>query len=515
MIDPRLSFVGSLTGDVSAVPALIGGTPVRIVAGTDATRSFAGQALIYQLSTLAYRLFDHVELIGDESALSHPNVPYLEGAFLPALRRLLPTLRKLTDPVAPDRQAVTVVVGHDASESGNLYLGASGWTAYFSANDPQPLRGDDNPLGALAAGTLGAAELFKFVFHDLLTGAFAKPSYVLSLLDYGTGGVDQAVREPELPGTIYLDAALFGCGSIGCGLLSGLLLMPQLRGSITTVDNGVFDSKNPYKYSLIDWETGRQGLRKAAWAEAQINGLANGRIAARSFHGTAEEYVASLPVDYKIPLAFSAVDTTEARFQIQDALPRHIVNAGIDGTSAEVSSHGFGQGPCLACLGMQKALESWNVQPIASALNLPPARVRGLIQGNLALEEQDVALIRASAGLPPDLRATLESYLGQPVLSLWNRVAYSETTVQVGAAVPIRVTTAFVSAFAGVLMLAEGIKRSCPELQRYQVSNSYRQELLGVPAGGTFQHARDKQGWCLCHSNFRQAIYRNKYETVI
>ena len=514
MIDPRLSFVGSLTGDVSAVPALIGGTPVRIVAGTGATSSFVGQVLTYQLSTLAYRLFDRVELIGDESAPSHPDIPYLEGAFLPALRRLLPTLRELPKPVASERQAVTIVVGNGASETGTLYLGASGWTAYFSANDPQPVYGSDNPLGALAAGAIGAAELFKFVFRHLLTGAFTKPSYALSLLDYGGGGADSALREPELPGDIDLDATLFGCGSIGCGLLAGLLLTPQLHGSITLVDNGVFDHRNPYKYSFIDWETGRHGLRKATWAEAQINGLANGRIVARSFHGTAEEYVASLPANYKIPLAFSAVDTTEARFQIQDTLPRYIVNAGIDGTSAEVSSHGFGQGPCLACLGMQKALESWNVQPISSALNLSPSRVRGLIQGNLPMEEEDLALIRVSINLPQELRITLESFLGQPVLSLWNRVAYSETTVQIGAAAPIRVTTAFVSAFAGVLMLAEGIKRSCLELQQYQVSNSYRQELLGVPAGGTFQHVRDKMGWCLCHSNFRQAIYRKKYETA-
>ena len=207
------------------------------------------------------------------------------------------------------------------------------------------------------------------------------------------------------------------------------------------------------------------------------------------------------------------MDTTEARFQIQDVLPGHIINAGIDGTLAEVSSHGFGQGPCLACLGMQKSLESWNVQPIAAALNLYPARVRELILGNLPMNEQDLALIQVAAGLPAEMHLTLMTFLGQPVLSLWSRVAYSETMVQAGAAAPVRVTTAFVSAFAGVMLLAEAIKYACPELRQYQVSNSYQQQLLGVPAGGTFQHARNKQGWCLCHSNFRQAIYRTKYAT--
>lgn len=511
MTDPRFSFIGSLTGNADIVASLIGGTPVRIVVSDNACRSFTGQVLVYQLTTLAYRLFDQVELVGSEDVRSSPDVPYFQGFFIQSLRQLLPTLRERPDMGVATRQAVTIVVGSGALETGNLYLGASGWAAYFSTEQPQTVNGGDNPLGALAAGALGAAELFKFVFQGYLTGAFSKSNYSLSLLDYKAATGDQAISEPTLPRKIFMDATLIGCGSIGCGLLSGLLLVPQLHGAVTAIDNGVFDCKNPYKYSFIDWEAGRKGLKKADWAQKQISSNAGGRIIARSYDGTVEEYVANLPIEYRIPLALSAVDTTEARFQIQDALPGHILNAGINGTLAEVSSHSFGQGPCLACLGMQKALESWNVQPIANALNLNPVRVRELILGNLPMNEQDLALIQAAASLPIELHAALATFLGQPMLSLWNRVVYSETMVQAGATAPVRVTTAFVSAFAGVTLLAEAVKYACPELQQYQVFNSYQQELLGVPAEGTFQHERDKQGWCLCHSNFRQAIYRSKY----
>ncbi len=92
-------------------------------------------------------------------------------------------------------------------------------------------------------------------------------------------------------------------------------------------------------------------------------------------------------------------------------------------------------------------------------------------------------------------KEALYSFVGQPLLSLWNRVAYSETVVNTGGAAPVQVqvTTAFVSAFAGILLLSELIKDAAPELRKYKVNNSYQQQLLGIPAGGTFMHQREPQ----------------------
>ena len=197
--------------------------------------------------------------------------------------------------------------------------------------------------------------------------------------------------------------------------------------------------------------------------------------------------------------------------EIQDTLPERILNAGIDGTLAQVSTHGFGEGPCLACLSMQVALEVWNAEPIAARTGLSSARVHQLILRNEAMAQQDLDTIRLRHLVSDEYLSSLDSFLGQPLLSFWNRVAYSETPVQVSGVPSILVTTAFVSAFAGVLLLAELIKQSVPELQPYRVSNSYQHQLLGIPAGGLFQDARDARGWCLCHSTYRLAIYREKY----
>ena len=507
MSDPRFTFLRSVTvDDEHTLAELIRGTTIRILLSRDATKTFAGQVLTYQLATLTARLFDRVEICGEDTDLCHPRLTLLSGPFLAELRLLLGKLRPLT-PMAESSRIVNVVVGEDVQIQGHIFLGATAWGALFSQTDPQSVSDTTNPIGALTAGTLGASEVFKHVFGGKLRGAVNVPGYTLSMLDYGEVGVS----EPSLPDRIDVEATLFGSGSIGCGFLLGTLFTPQLHGALTIVDNGCFDTKNPYKYALLDWSTAQQGPYKAVWTQQQVQRYAPDRLTARAFVGTAESYVASLPHDYTIPLALSAVDTPDARLEIQDTLPERILNAGIDGTLAEVSTHGFGEGPCLACLSMQVALEAWNAGPIAARTGLSPARVHQLIQRNEAMTLQDLDAIRARHIVSDEYLSSLDSFLGQPLLSFWNRVAYSEAPVHVGGSSSVLVTTAFVSAFAGILLLAELVKASVAELQKYQVNNSYQQQLLGIPAKNFFRYERDSRGWCLCHSTYRLAIYREKY----
>jgi hypothetical protein len=129
------------------------------------------------------------------------------------------------------------------------------------------------------------------------------------------------------------------------------------------------------------------------------------------------------------------------------------------------------------------------------------------------MEPEDIEVIQDANLLPADIVDTLDTFLGQPLLSLWNRqIAYSDAALNVneGGPQPL-VSTAFVSAFAGVLLLAELYKEVDPELAAYAVQNAYQQELLGVPAGNVFGYPRDARGWCLCRSSFRLNAYSEKY----
>ncbi len=507
MNDPRFSFLTSVSSSSTTedVAQLLANTNIQITVSPEVNTSFSGQVLVYQLATLLARLFDHITLIGDEEAPCHTYLSLLSGPFLPTLRNLLPTLRPLGPPSSPNN-VVNVVVGTSA-EKAHIFVGAGPWSAKVSRIEPQGITDALNPIGSLAAGALGASEIFKEIFRGQLQGAVINNGYSLSLLDYSPN----TRAEPLLPGPLSIDATLFGCGSIGCGFLQGALLVPQLQGRLVMVDNGRFDTKNPYKYSLVDWAAGTQGPFKAVWTQQQIRRYTTGRLQGEAFVGTAESYIANLTSDYKIPLAISAVDTIEARFEIQDTLPRAIVNAGVDGTLAMVSTHNFGSGPCLACLGMQSELESWNAKAIAERTGLSPGRVYELIRGNEAMTTNDIDEIKARNIVKAELLQDVDTFVGQPLLSFWNRVAYSETTLQLPSLPPVKITTAFVSAFAGVLLLAEVIKTLDPTLQAYRVNNSYQHQLLGIPAGGVFQYQREPNGWCLCHSSYRQMIYQGKY----
>ncbi len=525
MTDPRLSFVESVASEGhEALFQRLERTRVEIVAAPETVVTFAGQVLVYQIATLASRLFDQVAISIDEETLVHSRLGFLglteEHRFAMVLRDTLAAIRPRPDSRerAPQSSVIRVLVGQplsstDAVDHFDLFVGCTGWCALLSVVNPLPVSALTLSVGALAAGALAASEIFKYVFRDVLRGTLmlepnGREAYSLSLLTFGDTSDEP---EPELPDDIDIDITLFGCGSIGCAAMLGILVTPQFRGSVTTVDNGSFDERNPYKYVLLDSASASAKVAKAQWARNLLAGATADRLHVVSFEGTAAEYVASLPADYTMPLALSAVDTLDARFEIQDTMPKRIVNAGIDATVAEVSVHGFGEGPCLACLGVGRTRESWNAKPIADRVGLSEERVHKLILGNGPLEAADIEVIIASNTAPAELLADVASFQGQPILSFYNRVLYSEAAIVTASGMRARVTTAFVSAFAGALILAEVIKESIGNLHRFRVDNSYRQDLLGIPADGQLRYTRDATGWCACHSGFRQMVYRRKY----
>ncbi len=232
MTDPRFSFVGSISPAGEAeLQDRLGGTRIHIEVAPSAIRTLPGQILLYQLATLAARLFDRVELHGDDTNVAHRHFPLFNGAFLPALRTLLPMLRKST--VAPDNgRVVQVLVGNGGADSAraDIYVGAVDWVALVSTSSPQPVREGTNPCGALAAGALAAGEVFKIVFDGRLPAALRASDINLSVLTYKPVVGESLFQQPALPEQVVGDAALVGCGSVGCAFLQGIIFTPSLTG---------------------------------------------------------------------------------------------------------------------------------------------------------------------------------------------------------------------------------------------------------------------------------------------
>lgn len=176
MSDPRISFANSVSGATGEqVLALLDGTVIRIEASRAAAESLPGQALLVQFATLVARLFDRVELVGDDTVTALPKLSLIQGSLLAGIRQLLPRLRAR----GPQREVVgSLRVAVGSLEDANLFLGCSSWTARISRRRPQEITGP-HTTGALAAGCLGAAEVFKEVLRSRLPRAVFVDEYSL------------------------------------------------------------------------------------------------------------------------------------------------------------------------------------------------------------------------------------------------------------------------------------------------------------------------------------------------
>jgi hypothetical protein len=96
-------------------------------------------------------------------------------------------------------------------------INSNGWLAR-TCSTGESLPGDCgqwNPVGALAAASLGVSEIFKRLINVKESRGPLLPPTIFSLWTYSVGGNDPG---PPLPERIHVDLALFGVGAIGNGI---------------------------------------------------------------------------------------------------------------------------------------------------------------------------------------------------------------------------------------------------------------------------------------------------------
>jgi len=131
-----------------------------------------------------------------------------------------------------------------------------------------------------------------------------------------------------------------------------------------------------------------------------------------------------------------------------------------------------------------------------------PNNPRKLTVGNIRGIEQRNNL--APGTLDEFIGCSLQELLAQ---DLW----YSQAPIPLETGHAL-VTTAFVSALAGFLLLAETLKEANPALAPYRLNDIYEQELLSMPNEFFYPGQRDKTGYCLCwDKQTRQRLYNQKY----
>ena len=190
-------------------------------------------------------------------------------------------------------------------------------------------------------------------------------------------------------------------------------------------------------------------------------------------------------------------------------LPRRIINAATGGTAVTLSTHGFADGKaCLHCLYMPKANQSSPEELMASDMGLSADIVRKLVVANTPLDDHLVAQIERNRGVDP---ATWSSYVGLPIGSFYVKAVCGDAEIRLPTANVIA-PLPFISAAAGVLLAAELLKTSHPELGSYALDNYFRVDTFSQP-NPAFRRTRppDPSQQCICQDPDYIDVYAEKY----
>jgi hypothetical protein len=408
------------------------------------------------------------------------------------LTRLARSINPAVDLDGGGAADIVVAVG-DASATvpGALRVRADGWVARVSTAQQLRPRGPSNPYAA--------AEVFRRAFASFVPSA-RRENVSLSLLDYSV----DAGELDALPPIIDVGKVAFaGIGAVASGGLWALSRHRGLRGELHLIDPEAAERSNLQRYVLLDMDAvGKPKVRTAKKAVEQT-GLAV------TMHRKTLEAIASERGRGFETICVS-VDNVSSRRAAQALLPRFLVSGWTHEGGLGVSWHRFGSRmPCLVCLYMPDGDRPSQSEVIAQTLGLDQREASDLYLNNRVPTEAQLARIAAKT------RASAKT------IELWRGKAIRELFVQVCGAAnlnvrddgqPEAVPLAHQSTLAGVLMVAELIKRVSPVLSaEAQAANVIRwYDVTGpVPLSWAEPFARHPR--CICSDPVYLAAHRAKW----
>jgi hypothetical protein len=299
-------------------------------------------------------------------------------------------------------RVVRLHVGPSAS-SGVIRVVPEGYGAHVATMSSaviRPARGA-NALGAIYAGALGAAEVFKHTASVLPTRRIIHRHLRFCPV---TLGPDLGCA-PDLPSSITLVLSLIGVGAIGTGITLILSELPA-DGALLAVDRQQFDRENRGTYSL---GTAADVIARPNKIELAARVLR--RFDVREFPHPLSQLLAEIDAGTEPwnPLVLTALDSPEARREAQRLWPNRLIDAATGDTMAGLHDHRFGGDPCMMCLFPERYDMPSGADRIAERLGI---RAEILADGERPLEEADLA------GLTQEQRHRLEPELGKPICGL-------------------------------------------------------------------------------------------------
>jgi hypothetical protein len=351
---------------------------------------------------------------------------------------------------ARPRKAAVVCVGETRIRGKAIYVGSDYWIGSVGTAAPIGSRDSGNPFGAGAAACLGAANLFRVYFGDLLEHGGLDPNARVSLLNFATG--DKAANEyGRVPVSLGL-VQLAGVGAIGNAAVWALAMAQDVEGRLDLIDPETLDLSNLQRYVLVE----RKDVTaiKANVASSFLTGRS--RITPNPVQKSWSDFVIARG-HHRFDLVATALDTARDRVEVQGSLPKTIVNAWTQPGDVGVSRHAFlGENACLACLYLPTGKSRNQDEIIADELRMPEAvlAIRTMLESGQPVGTEFVTEVARRATVDPE---TLLPFATLPLTSFRAKAVCGQALLAEPDSdrTAIQVPMAFQSAMAGVMLAAE------------------------------------------------------------
>lgn len=486
--------------DRSEFERRLNGKDVVIAYDANAASTSEGRATLDLLIRLVARLYPRIEFrpLGSTDPIS--SLEDLAVAINPKIE------------IRPARKgkSATIVVGKTRVTGKAIYVGSSYWIAGVGTKAPIGSSHSGNPFGAGAAACLGAANLFRVYFGDLLEKGVLDMDARVSLLNFATG--DKAANEFDRPPIDIGQIQLAGAGAIGNAVVWALANAADLAGTIDIIDPQSLELSNLQRYVLTERKD--ESAIKVTLAASFLPGIS--KVVANPLQKTWAEFVIERG-DHHFEFVATALDTARDRVQVQGSLPKTIVNAWTQPGDIGVSRHAFlGDNACLACLYLPAGQRRNEDEILSEELRMPELLhdIRLMLHNGEPVGPDfvtevarratvDAGLLMPFAALPlREFRA--KAICGQALLAARD----SDRTA-------VQVPMAFQSAMAGVMLAAEiAVQRG--ELRDAALPTKSALDLLRpVPARLNVPILKDQAGAarCICADEDYAAAYRSKYQS--
>jgi hypothetical protein len=248
-----------------------------------------------------------------------------------------------------------------------LAVGSRGWSAFLAGDAPPASGAPDNVFAAAVAAALGARESFR----RLVVQADSPERPVqLNLLTLKTGPPDaHADSAPVI--TDLGHTLIAGVGAVGDAALWCLRRHKDVSGTVYVIDPEEIELSNLQRYVLA--RISDCDLPKTELTKRELEGT---RLRVCELEGR----LGDVRVPEEIENILVSVDNVEGRRIAQSLLPRLVINGSTSDTGCGVSWHDFARGGgCLCCVYHPPGPLPSEIELIAKAVGLPPARVANLV----------------------------------------------------------------------------------------------------------------------------------------